>query len=341
MQNIPEPKEIKDNNPERLYAGIKKDDLKALYYLMAGKPDSNIKLFHDPISIEPNDIIELNDNIQEKLQNHNVDAGTTTVTINYTSNETEQFGIWAEFITHKWNTYKEIEEITIKWDFLVSLPTYKFPQRHTIVLKVSSRLTPLHLFQAMFSNDSDDLENIENEIAPVICRIDFINHVLSDELMSIVENWIKSRIKPLFDPVFGQILENHKAGIARFLHYSIPIFITILAAGVLNKIVNSCFIGNTPVTVNELKIFMFWLLGSGVVIFIFVQIGFWIGSRAYKSIESYGEHCVFNFTNGDKNKHLRLAKNNKRSVIQIISSIVLNFIINISASIVSYFLFTK
>ena len=330
-----------NNKPETLYAGIRKDDLKALFYLMAGKPDSNIKLFYDPICIEPNDILELNESIQEKLMNHSVEVATTSIIIHYTSNESEIFGIWAEFTNHKWNTHKEIEAITIKWDFMVNFPQYAIPQRHTLLVKISSRLTPLHLLQAMLSNDSDDLENVENEMAPVVCRVDFINHILSDELIIIVENWIKSRIKPQFNPKISPFLKKHKTGIARILHYSIPIFLTFLVAGILDKIIQNNLVETAIVTIKDLKIFMFWLLGSGIGIFTSLQIGHWIAYRTYQSIEQYGEHCVFNFTNGDKNKHQKIEEKNKKYIVNILINIVSDFSINLIVTLISIFLFKK
>ena len=47
-------------------AKIPKEQLKSLFYLFAGKPDSRIKVFNKPIFIERDDIIELNDCIDRK-----------------------------------------------------------------------------------------------------------------------------------------------------------------------------------------------------------------------------------------------------------------------------------
>lgn len=320
-------------------AKVPKETLKALLYMVAGKPDSNIKLFFDPIRIKPSDILDLNDSIQEKLQNHSIEAGITSVTVNYTQNEVEQYGIWAEFVEHKWNTSKETESITVKWDFLVKLPQFPIPQRHTVVVKVSSRLTPLHLFQAMFSQDSEDSEKLETEVAPVVCRIDFINHILSDELMRIVNEWHKALIKPTFNPKYADFLEKHNTTIARFIHYSLPFFCTAVAAGVLNKFIVANYPATTSINIEIMKNFMYWLLGSGVVIAFVSQVGKWIASEAYEAIENYGKHAVFDFTNGDKNRQSKLEQENKDSI----SKFLLNFseatIINIASSVITFFLF--
>ncbi len=323
-----------------IVAKVPKESMKALLYMLAGKPDSNIKLFHDPICITPADVIELNNLIQEKLTNHSVEAAITTVNIVYAEDEIEQYGIWAEFVDHHWSTHKETESITVKWDFFVNLPAYKLPQRHTVVLKIASELTPLHVMQAVFSKDPDEIEKLESEVAPVVCRIDFINHVLSDELMRIIENWHKALIKPLFNYSSARFLSKHRDTIARVIHYSIPFFATIIAAGILNKYVSTVYQPNIQVSIGAMKSFMFWLLGSAVgITFLNQTLGHWLGSKAYNAIEHYGSHSIFDFTNGDKNKRKKLEQKNKSSLRNLFFSISGAIVINLISSIIAYFLF--
>lgn len=324
---------------DEVVAKVSKESLKALLYLTAGKPDSYIKLFHGPICIQPNDIIELNDLIQQKLGNHDVQAAITTVNINYSKDEIEQFGIWAEFVEHQWNTHKETETLTIKWDFLVKLPLYKLPQRHTVVLKIASKLTPLHFMQAMFSQDPDELENLESEMAPVVCRIDFINHILSDELMRIIEQWHKARIKPLYDPSYEKYIEKHKNTIARVIHYSIPFFVTAVAAGVLNKYVSDAYLDTSSITIGIMKEFMFWLLGSGIAIAFMNLVGRWIATQVFDAIGSYGVHAVLVFTNGDKNKQRKLEQKNKVTIRKITWNVAKAVALDVISFLVTYLLF--
>jgi hypothetical protein len=341
MSDSPERKrmdmEIVDAN--EVVAKVSKETLKSLLYMVAGKPDSNIKLFRARIRIQPSDIVELNDMIQQKLSNHDVAAAITTVSVNYLSDEIEQYGVWAEFVEHKWNTHKETESITVKWDFIVKLPLYQLPQRHTVVVKIASKITPLHVMQAMFSKDPDEMENLDSEIAPCVCRIDFINHVLSDEIMRIVEQWHKARIKPLYDPTYEKFLKKHKTAIARTIHYSIPFFATTFAAGVLNKYVATTYATTASLTVGILKEFMFWLLGSAVVIAFMLQIGRWIASSAFDAINSYGEHAIFDFTNGDKNRQNKLEQKNKDAIKKFSYSVAEATIVNLISAAVTYLLF--
>jgi hypothetical protein len=332
-------KRLEAREAEGVVAKLPKESLKSLLYMVAGKPDSSIKLFRDPILVTPNDIIELNELIQEKLNNHSVEATITTVNITYVDDEIEQYGVWAEFVEHRWSTHKVTESLTVKWDFLVTLPSYGLPQRHTVVLKIASELTPLHFMQAMFSNDPDEVEKLEVDVAPVVCRIDFINHILSDELMRIVEGWHKSRIKPLQSTPY-KYLDDNKSSIARIVHYSIPFFATLIVAGILHKYMLINYQGTAQITIGIMKEFMFWLLGSYLIIVFSNQtLGHWLGSRIYTAIDKYGEHAIFDFTNGDKNKQREVEQNNRNSIKQFVSSLIGTIAIDIISSVAVYFLF--
>ncbi len=325
---------------DELTASLSRENVKSLLYMIAGKPDSNIKLFSEIVQIQPQDIIDLNDKIQEKLKNHDIEAAITSVNITYKNNEIEQFNIWDEFLNHKWNVQKETNSITLKWDFLIRIPSYPIPQRHTVIVKVSSKLTPMHLLHALFSDDPEAIENLENETAPIVCRIDFINHVLNDELMQIVENWQKTLKMPLDDIPHIKLFKKNKTKIARIIHYSIPLFISFVAAGILNKfiLINTSLL-NKPITVETMKYFMYWLLGSCIAIMFMTQIGKSIANRVYQAIKEYGDFSVFNFTKGDKNHIDKLENKNERALKKIYNDLLIPLLINIISSIIIYYLF--
>src|SRR5690606_15814333 len=112
-----------------------KEDLKALLYLAVGKQDSNIKLFTEDIIINVSDLKELNSMIQEKLQHYDTTASISTVDIILEKKRAIQFGLWKEFCDFDWNIVEPTQSMLLKWDFLIKLPSYEAPQRHTISVK--------------------------------------------------------------------------------------------------------------------------------------------------------------------------------------------------------------
>ena len=62
---------------DEVVAKVPKEAFKAMFYMFTGKPDSQLKVFDNPVIITPNDLIELNTDICDKLTNHHVTATIT------------------------------------------------------------------------------------------------------------------------------------------------------------------------------------------------------------------------------------------------------------------------
>lgn len=332
--------EERERNPKngvnRYITEIDKDDLKSMFYLLLGKPESYIKLFQEPLCLAPDDFIELNEQIVEKLTNHNIHAINITTTINYSESEIEQLGSWQEFINYNWKTRKETDSISIKWDFLVKIQGYEIPQRHTVHLKISNEISPIQLMRAIFSLDIDDMEKAEIDNAPMICRIDFINHILSEELMMIVENWQQSRIKKFYYSDLAKFIKKHKLTIARVIHYSIPLFVTFLSISVL---LSDLIIKNSlELTVYANKLMLAIVVVSGVLIAYSYRLGKKIASKVYRGISEYGRFPIFNLTNGDKNRQDKAKHENRKSTWKIVWNIIKAILINLASTFIGFIL---
>ena len=97
-----------------LVARVPKEQLKSLFYLFSGKPDSRIKTFKDAIQITKPDVLELHDCISAKLATHHIDAVIATVKIGYEGSQLSEFGTWAEFAGHTFTEPEKVEEIVVK-----------------------------------------------------------------------------------------------------------------------------------------------------------------------------------------------------------------------------------
>ncbi|MDD5766355.1 MAG: hypothetical protein PHW79_08955 [Candidatus Marinimicrobia bacterium] len=294
-----------------IVAYFPKEEFKAWFYLLSGKPDSTVKFFNGDISISPEDIIELNNDVQLKLQTHNIDSCITTVSIAYSDNTVKEFGTWGEFQTHHWNRPESTESILVKWDFLVSIKGYEIPQRHMLTIRISSDVQPFHLLHAMFLSKAGSFEEIEKEVSPVYCRVDFINQSLGQELVKIVSDWHAGRKKSRELSIFLQKIKVKRLILARFIHYSLPFLTGCLA---LSLLFYCCLnIHSTQVaTVSNLKWFFSWLFSAGFITLFIANVGKRVGATVFRAIDDYGNFRRFIFTNGDKNKQDELDKRDKK-----------------------------
>jgi|WetSurMetagenome_2_1015567.scaffolds.fasta_scaffold102059_3 hypothetical protein len=77
-----------------LATGISLQDFKSFFYLINAKPDRETKFYQPEKIVSINSIIELNDLIQEKLQNHQIITSQVTLTVTLTNDRTFDFGTW-------------------------------------------------------------------------------------------------------------------------------------------------------------------------------------------------------------------------------------------------------
>lgn len=330
----------KEDSPEigKFLASLPKESLKSLLYLMSGKPDSNIKLFNRPIIIDQNDISELNDTIQQKLTQHQTPVSQVTVDISYNKNKFATYGNWQEFINTKWNIPNTIESMSIKWDFFVLWPTYAVPQRHTLSVKIASKMKPLQILQAVLSKDPDEIDDFEIS-APVMCRVDFIDHLMSEELINIVEKWVEARKQPGFINPSKTFLKMHKDKIARIIHYSTPVLSAIALVSFLFNFTDKLGV-SSAVTVSIMRYFMLWLLFSSMTISTLTIFGKYIAAKAYNSIDNYGHFSTFHITNGDKNRKSEIDKKNSKQMSIFTFNCIVSLILNIIAGVITYYMLT-
>jgi len=310
------------------------EQLKSFFYLAAGKLDSNIKIFNRKIVIDENDLIELNDLIQEKLRNHDTTASVASINISFRKNKIKQFGAWGEFTKSNWKIPEVIEGITVIWDFLVKLPQYTQPQRHTLTVKITANANPAVFFSAMLSGNINEIDSVELRHSPVVCQVDFINHLLSDELLSIVDKWVESRKTSASDGKIKKWIQKHGRVFSDLISYSVPLFITVTSLSILYGYEKS--IDGTELSVTIMMYCMYWLLLSIVSIFGFAKISNRLAHYSFRAISEYGDFLIFNITNGDKNEQAEVDRKNKKEFRKFIFGACTALLINIVSTIITY-----
>ncbi|MDV6342944.1 hypothetical protein R2103_14315 [Nitrosomonas sp. Is24] len=226
---------ISRDTSTNLSATIDRESLKSIFYMLNGNPDSNVKIFPDPIHLKHEDIIDLNTRIVQKLKLHSIDITITTVKVGLSDRNFSEFSNWIEFQDHYWHESEEVEEIIIKWDFLVNIENYIMPQRHTLLVRISaSDPKPSKVLQIMSSGNSADFDDIDTLIAPAFCRVDFINAQLSKELINVVSEWYQTRKQPALIPEFPNWLKARRRKIALiFDHWLMFSGVLLFIAGIL------------------------------------------------------------------------------------------------------------
>ena len=320
-----------------LVASIPRDQLRSMFYLFAGKPDSRIKVFESPIHLKPSDIIELNSCVVRKLRIHNIDASTTALKVGYVGSEISEFGTWAEFENHPWQEPDRIEEIVVKWDFLVNMQEYAVPQRHTLMFRVSADMKPGKFLQLLSSGNSDEFDSVDMLTSPAFCRVDFINAQLSKELINVVHDWHRGRVSPHLIPSTYYWLKKRRQALAEIFDNWLLLSWSLLICSGGMYAAYRWFDDVVPVHIAAIACFfaVYSLRPLGVISRKMASVVF----NSLRDLE--GCRVVFEFTSGDKKRIAELSQENAKQGRKVIVGAGWNIGLNILASILYAYFFSK
>ena len=109
------------NLPHEVVAAVPKEAFKAMFYLFAGKPDSEVKIFNRRVIITPDDLNDLNLKITDKLKLHSIDHSVSTAVIKFDKEKSIEFGTWAELESYDFKVPYVTKEISLRWDFIKAI----------------------------------------------------------------------------------------------------------------------------------------------------------------------------------------------------------------------------
>lgn len=330
--------EMDDESVEKqggVVAKLPKEQLKSLFYLFAGKPDSRIKVFHKPLFLQVDDIFELNDCITRKLKTHNINAQITSLNIGYDGSDIQEFGTWAEFEEHHWQSPESVEEVVIKWDFMVDIQGYDSPQRHTLLVRVSSDMKPGKFMQMMASGNSDDFDQVDVMTAPAFCRVDFINAQMSKELINEVTDWISARKQPALITDFYYWFKKRRQTLAELTQHSVTLMYALLWASSFLWVNTNQYAGSM-----ETKITAIWLFLGLYGFTPIAKISHVLASKVYGALDNInGKKVVFDFTSGDKKRNAEAIDLNKKHGKLFIRQTVWSLLLNVVAGVTATYLY--
>lgn len=304
-------------------------DKKSMLYEIFNKRDSLTKVYNKCAVISLNDIYDLKDRVLEKLSIHQ-NQNVTSVSVGLSGGKNLNFGVWKEFELHEWRENQYIKHINIVFESLIQIPGQELPEKHTLVVKLTSGINPGELLNLIFTGKIEDVDEFEINAATIVARVDFINQVLGDELISIVDNWVKSlSAESLKNNKYILFFRKFRKYVAYFINY-VPVYmISIVAILYMDKI-------------HEIIIKDDVLLGN-VKFIIILYLAFYtlnaffkfLAKYTFNKLEDYRMPFVFDITRGDKKEKNKIINENRAGGIKGLISIIFNILINIICGIIT------
>lgn len=316
-----------DINKNELLTKENIQNASSLLALLHGKSDSLCRLFNKEIMVDKDQLQSLNNLMIQKLSLNNVESITTSIDIVFNNKNILTFKSWDEFEQYNFlgiNSFTK--SLFIQWDFFANL-SYKFPQRHTVSVRISAAPNPSDMFKVLINGGFDGEHDLDIQSSTMICKVDFVNNTLAEELINVISNWNdlcecayskKNRFIP--------ILYKYRRSIANTLEFSI-ISSICLSISIIIKI-----IGNKSILSINDEFIVFLILIALPLNSILKDIARYFGKNIFNKISDLIDTHIFKISKGDEKENARIESSSKFKkelllfLLNIISTAILSII---------------
>lgn len=321
---------------------------KSVFNAMTASAENKSAVFSRRVFVEMDDLCELYDRITEKLDIQYRNAGSkVTVNVSFSGQRNYLFNNWNDFSEYSWHDTKPITSIIIKWEYHIMMPEYPIPQPHVLVVKISDGLKPEQLINLVFTGKIENIELIEEELYPVVARVDYINHNLGDELLNIVSDWNKGlKIQPDNENPFVKSLRKNKTKWYWFMSGFMKLLILVGSMlGIDFYILSLPNKTLLSISTGQLCVLLFLLFMTFILYSAIRQIAHFLSSSFLHFIDNRKIYHAFGIDKGDKTLQDKckddIRKNVYKALVSYFLALMFNLICGISSSIIANMIFTR
>ena len=304
----------------------------SLLALLHGKSDSICRLFDKEIIVGKNDLKSLNDLMIDKLSLHNVSTITTTLDVTFSNKRIITFKSWLEFEEYDFSIINSAtKSVFIQWDFLAEINNFEVPQRHTVNVRISSTPNPSDFFKVLLNGGFDEAHNFDIQSCTMLCKVDFVNNTLAEELVNVAEHW-NNLCESAYSKkgVIRPFLNAHRNLFARFFDWCLLLSLMVLIAifvkvGIQNKVV---------MVTNEFILYaLIMIIPLSSLIKAIAHLG---GKKIFNAFGNLMETHIFKLSRGDDKECERIEKASKFG--KELTAFIINTAISIILSIIFFYL---
>lgn len=322
FENLPE--KTSENLPEKKKSNFDIETFKSIYYWANAKPDTQIKLFKEKKELSISDIFDLNNRVSEKLKTHSIETFITSLNFVLTEGNLREYSSWGEFERENWDYINQKTlSISIIWDLTFALPNYTIPQRHTLRVKIGNAIPPKDIFHLMFT--SDEIGELIQSQAEGVVKVDFINQVLGNELINIVNNWHEGLKNIKKKNNTQNFLEKNDGKFRKILQYLLPIFLLYIGFIYQNLIFKELDISKI---LNLVTLERTLLIGASI-ISLGLLLSRLLANLMTEKINKLKTHNGILITKGDKNYSEEIKNENKSIIRDIFQNVIVSLIVSL------------
>lgn len=315
-------------------------EYRSIFYRFLAKSDSVTKVFNKTAVIEIGDIYALNDRVCEKLCHYEEAGFIIQINVKFSNGKTRTFPDWNSFYGHKWYEPESINNINIVWEFNAIFPGLKEPQRHTLMVKLSNGLRPEEIINLIFTGKIEEIEEMDNNLFPIVARVDFVDRVLGDELLNIVGEWVKTLKEPVIQKSrFMLCLKKNKGKISSIVNLITNMSIMLSSVYILGGYISHLGFSKIMDITNQQFVHIVYATFTCCAVWVFGRkIVGTLTDFLFEKLRVYGENALFDITKGDQNKQNKIKRQEETNKIVILGNLILTIIINVGCGLIANFL---
>ncbi len=334
-KNLPKKNSIYQSSGGKIIAEVETSKISDVFGHLFGRKNSRSKLYNKRIIINFDDIKELHELIQKKLGQYTISGYIFDSIIEYSDNEVEEIDKWENFVDKSWNTSDTTDALTLKWQFLIEDPTTKQQLYYCIVIQLSSPPNPLQIMRHILSKNPEDLSTSDNiHYAKMSCRVDYVDSLLSKELLAVVSSWNKALRSTSFNFPGIEFISKYENSISLIIKYSIPLFFSLLIFSMYLNFTQPESPQSAPSSY-FMRENIIWLFGMVVGFYSSVVLGRFISRYSTVKIYEIQRSDMFELTNGDQNKITNSYSKKSKSIWKLIGTVALTLLTNATAGIIA------
>lgn len=301
--------------------------MQSIYNEITGKSEELGKLIRSRYKADFNDLNQLDKKIEQFLEQYNIVSRNESITIFYSGDNKEVFSSFERFKCYDASKTTPVAYIQLEYNFLIKLPKTEKPQSFKLELNLGSPAT--HMLK-WYDDEVLDIIN-ERDIAIAEVKINYVDFVVAQTLMTVIEKWIDSLKKAELEFPYSSLSQNKN-----FVSKIPTIVICTATTYIIKSIYHSLDLiyGTTisPTILYKILMIAIFSIAFPVTASVITQ------KYTRKFLSKILNISYFRLNIGDDNCIQKLQKINKKNTINGIITFSVAIITGIVSSIIVYFL---
>ena len=313
----------------KVTVNMERQDIVKFLGLFTRKTNTIFRTFDKKIYVKKEDVCNLIKSIDQLLKSFHVNSYVSSAIIKFYNSESMELKSLNEFIGSELENAAPIENINLTWNFLYSSSENSTPDKYNLSVRLANSLTPLHFLQKLVSFDQDEIDSLDQDMAPCLVRVDFINPKISETLVDEVAKWNKGLLESVVRDPFILDIKKYFMHIARIINYIPPLSTLFISFGAWYKLSKA----------SDFNFLGYWMLITFTSLYITYKIGYYTAASFVRRISNISRTPVFNITKGDNTLNDKIEKECIKAKKAFWFTAFGNLVYGVSSGLIASFLF--